>query len=214
MVTDRVVDGFKVDIGSSGLATLSAFAFEGATKKNRPELQPGDLVHARLSLANKDMEPELSCMTLEGRTDGLGPLEGGMCFQVSLSQARKYVLGEKNLLGKAHERAFLSSFWRVFCCFLSIIISIFVLANIAHFFVISLFANHFPRLLHPDNPVIALLTKHMAFDICVGMNGRVWVKAPSHKFTVLLANTLRLSDSMTLDETARMVSETVRTIQA
>ena len=91
IITDRIMDGYKVDIGSSGLATLSGLAFEGATKKNKPELQPGDLVLARLALANKDMESELSCLTAENRSDGMGPLEDGVCFQVSLSQCRKYV---------------------------------------------------------------------------------------------------------------------------
>lgn len=66
----------------------------------------------------------------------------------------------------------------------------------------------------PDNPIIALLARHMPFEICVGMNGRVWVKAASQKFTVLLANTIRTADSMTLEQTQEMVRAAVQTLQA
>ena len=39
VVIDKHADNFKVDIGSSSPATLGAMSFEGATKKNRPNLQ-------------------------------------------------------------------------------------------------------------------------------------------------------------------------------
>lgn len=53
---------FIVDIGSSELASLSMMAFEGATKKQKPDLQIGDSVYARLLSAHKEMEPELVCV--------------------------------------------------------------------------------------------------------------------------------------------------------
>ena len=39
IVTNRVGDSFKVDIGGSVQASLPGLAFEGATKRNRPNLQ-------------------------------------------------------------------------------------------------------------------------------------------------------------------------------
>lgn len=37
-------------------------AFEGATKRQKPDLQAGDAVYARLLSAHREMEPELVCV--------------------------------------------------------------------------------------------------------------------------------------------------------
>jgi exosome complex component RRP40 len=74
-------------------ATLPQLSFEGATKKTRPQLAPGSLVYARVTLANKHMDPELECVSsTTGKSDGLGPLTGGMVFTISLSMARRLML--------------------------------------------------------------------------------------------------------------------------
>jgi exosome complex component RRP40 len=39
---------FRVDIGTSQLASLSYMAFEGATKRNRPNVNVGDIVYAKV----------------------------------------------------------------------------------------------------------------------------------------------------------------------
>ncbi|RVE67525.1 hypothetical protein OJAV_G00104440 [Oryzias javanicus] len=53
IVTARGGDVFRVDFGGSELASLSYLAFEGATKRNRPNVQVGDLVFAQFLIANK-----------------------------------------------------------------------------------------------------------------------------------------------------------------
>lgn len=74
-------------------ALLPQLSFEGATKKTRPQLASGALVYARVTLANKHMDPELECVSsTTGKNDGLGPLTGGMVFSVSLSMARRLML--------------------------------------------------------------------------------------------------------------------------
>ncbi|EHK97532.1 putative Exosome complex component RRP40 [Glarea lozoyensis 74030] len=56
-------------------ATLPQLSFEGATKKTRPQLAFGALVYARVTLANKHMDPELECVSSStGKSEGLGPL--------------------------------------------------------------------------------------------------------------------------------------------
>ncbi|KAG7188156.1 hypothetical protein KM043_013375 [Ampulex compressa] len=60
IITQKSGDIFKVDIGAGEQASLSYLAFEGATKKNRPDVQVGDVVFAKLLVASKDMEPELT----------------------------------------------------------------------------------------------------------------------------------------------------------
>ena len=53
IVTGKGGDIFKVDVGASENASLSYLGFEGATKKNRPDVQIGDLIFAKLLVANK-----------------------------------------------------------------------------------------------------------------------------------------------------------------
>jgi exosome complex component RRP40 len=82
-------------------ASLPHLAFEGATKKTRPQLTPGALVYARVSLANRHMDPELECVsTSTGKSEGLGPLVGGMVFDVSLGLARRLLMAKSREVGK------------------------------------------------------------------------------------------------------------------
>jgi len=73
-------------------ALLPQLAFEGASRKTRPQLKSGDLVYAKVVSAQKNMEIELSCVnpaTGKSEPDGLGPLNGGMVFDISLGLAER-----------------------------------------------------------------------------------------------------------------------------
>lgn len=56
------VQELRVDISAPFLARLSLLSFEGAYKKNLPKVNVGDLVFARVTAADKDLDPELSCV--------------------------------------------------------------------------------------------------------------------------------------------------------
>lgn len=74
-------------------ALLGQLSFEGATKKTRPQLSPGALVYARVSKADKWNDVELECVSAtSGKSDGLGPLKGGMLSDVSLDFARRLMM--------------------------------------------------------------------------------------------------------------------------
>jgi len=94
IVRERYTEGFKVDVGSAFPASLPALSFEGATKKNRPNLQVGSIVYARVILANKDMEPELACISARNKAEGYGELLEGFVFKCSIGLA--YRLLEDN----------------------------------------------------------------------------------------------------------------------
>lgn len=99
IVTQKAGDIFRVDIGSSDTASLSYAAFEGASKRNRPDVQVGDLVYAKLLVASKDMESELVCVDSFGKKGKLGVLSPmGMYFTCSLSLARKILVKDCPLL--------------------------------------------------------------------------------------------------------------------
>ncbi|KAJ3163506.1 exosome non-catalytic core subunit rrp40 [Geranomyces michiganensis] len=95
-VTAKLGEAFRVDIGSAHPAALSMLAFEGATRRNRPNVDVGSLVYCRLSVANKDMEPELECVDpATGKAGGYGELKGGFVVKCSLRMARS-LLDPKN----------------------------------------------------------------------------------------------------------------------
>ena len=51
--------------------------------------QVGSLLYARVSLAHKDMEPELECFDAQTRkAEGFGELKGGFLVQCSLKMCR------------------------------------------------------------------------------------------------------------------------------
>ncbi|KAK9773367.1 putative Ribosomal RNA-processing protein 40 [Seiridium cardinale] len=82
-------------------ACLPQLAFEMATKKTRPQLASGALVYARVSLANRHMDPELECVSATtGKSEGLGPLVGGMLYDISLGMARRLLMRKSVEEGK------------------------------------------------------------------------------------------------------------------
>ncbi|KAJ5212143.1 uncharacterized protein N7498_003789 [Penicillium cinerascens] len=77
-------------------AMLGQLSFEGATKKTRPMLKQGELVYARvLSVGvGAGAEVELTCVnpaTGKAEPGGLGPLVGGMVFDVSTGMAARLI---------------------------------------------------------------------------------------------------------------------------
>ncbi|GFH13201.1 KH_dom_type_1 domain-containing protein [Haematococcus lacustris] len=80
---------YRVDIGSPFMAQLPQLSFEGATRRNRPNIKAGDLVYARVVQASRDIDPQLSCVDAMGRASGFGALKGGTLIHVSSALARQ-----------------------------------------------------------------------------------------------------------------------------
>ena len=152
-VTARAGDLFRVDIGAHEPAALSYLSFEGATKKNRPNVQVGDLVLARLLAANKDMEPELVCVNSKGRAEGLGVLsaEGALDFRVPLHVCRK--------------------------------------------------------MLSPACGLLKRLGSELRFEMAVGMNGRVWARSDSTRYTAAVAAAICACENMDEQQITAMCRE-------
>ncbi|CAO3647986.1 unnamed protein product [Cunninghamella echinulata] len=89
-IISRLGEYYKVDIGTARPAILSVTAFEGATKRNKPNLALRTLVYCRVSMANQDMESELECVNpTTSKADGFGELKGGFVFKCSLGLCRR-----------------------------------------------------------------------------------------------------------------------------
>ncbi|KAJ1995377.1 exosome non-catalytic core subunit rrp40 [Coemansia spiralis] len=92
VVVARHGEGYRVDIGSAQGALLPLLAFEGATKRNKPNLAVGTVVYARVAVANSVMDPEIECYNSHtGKSEGYGELAGGFMFKCSLGLARRLI---------------------------------------------------------------------------------------------------------------------------
>lgn len=55
-------------------------------------LKVGDIIHGRLLVANKHMDPELVCIDSLGKANGMGVIrDGGTLIQLQLQWARRYM---------------------------------------------------------------------------------------------------------------------------
>ncbi|EJD54007.1 exosome complex exonuclease RRP40 [Auricularia subglabra TFB-10046 SS5] len=132
VVAHKAGEGYRVDIGGAHYASLDGLAFEGASKRNRPMLKVGTLVYARISLAHKDMEPELQCYDAQTRkSEGFGELKGGFMQPCSLGTSR--------------------------------------------------------ALLDPAHYLLPMLGARFPLEVAVGVNGRVWFKAPEARQTIAVS---------------------------
>ena len=173
IVEDRVAsdgaggDVYRVNIGASHPALLSNLSFEGATKRNKPNLQTGMLLYARVSSVSDTMDPTLSCQ--------LGPHDGGIPRKDWMTNEGTY--GElkggtatKISLGLARE------------------------------------------LLDPRNVVLQELSKSMAFEVCIGVNGWLWMHSTRPEYTILIQNAVKNSQVMTEAQVRGMVKSLVQTV--
>ncbi|PHH66370.1 hypothetical protein CDD81_7425 [Ophiocordyceps australis] len=93
-ISKSVADAYQVLISPyTAPVSLNHLSFELATRKTRPVLLAGALVYARVSVAHKHMDAEVECVSATtGKSDGLGPLTGGMLFDISLGMARRLLI--------------------------------------------------------------------------------------------------------------------------
>lgn len=106
VIEERGGDFYRVNIFSGVPAMMSRLAFDGATKRNRPELRKGDILYCRVTSAQPDVDVELSCTSSvagfkkdwssgEAIYQGLG--EGLICH-TSISFAERLLLPDCPLL--------------------------------------------------------------------------------------------------------------------
>ncbi|KAL9648819.1 hypothetical protein ABK040_003751 [Willaertia magna] len=99
VIKDKVPgEQYSVDIlAHQGNALLSFVGFDGASRRNRPDLGSGSLVYARVILANKDLDIEITCesfasMKKKDWSTGestFGELKGGYVIECSIGLCRK-----------------------------------------------------------------------------------------------------------------------------
>lgn len=70
------------------MAELPVTAFENVTRRNIPQLKPGDVVFSSVLHALPHSNPVLSCTNTQGKANGMGVLKGGQITKISCSLAR------------------------------------------------------------------------------------------------------------------------------
>lgn len=102
VVADKHAEDYRLQIGAAAPALLPVLAFDGATKRNRPHLEVGALVYARIVLAHRDMEPEASCAAPPGmgakdwvtNESVFGELAGGHIFNCPPALCRRLTMDD------------------------------------------------------------------------------------------------------------------------
>ena len=105
IIEDKGSDFYKVNIFSGSIAMLPRLAFEGASKRNKPELKRGDFIYGKVILANKEFDTELTCVSSFGTkkewSSGetiYGELKDGVTIKVSILKARSMLLPDNVVL--------------------------------------------------------------------------------------------------------------------
>ena len=84
--------------------------FEGASKKNKPNLLPGNIILSMVTLAYKEMEPELTCIYSNGQAGGLGLISDGLLIAGLCSSFCRYISTKSCPLLQYLEKSTKSSF--------------------------------------------------------------------------------------------------------
>eukprot|EP01059_Diplonema_ambulator_P013555 TRINITY_DN24076_c0_g1_i1.p1 TRINITY_DN24076_c0_g1~~TRINITY_DN24076_c0_g1_i1.p1 ORF type:complete len:272 (+),score=85.21 TRINITY_DN24076_c0_g1_i1:33-818(+) len=132
---------YQLDVGTGNLMKLGAEAFDGASKRIKPDLKIGATVYARVIQARPEIELEASCCSITG-------------------SKKDWVTGE-SLFGELK-------------------------GGYVHT-IRPVFARH---LLADTNQLLSKLGERVAFECCIGVNGRIWLRARSTTATARLTRCL------------------------
>lgn len=181
-ITNRGTESYQVTLFNSyTTATISGFAFEGATKRNKPNLKVGTLLYAQVISAHRYLEVELTCVDpTTGKSNGYGELKteashaagdetkqkiteaSAMLWKVSCGLSRRYVYNSREKL-----------------------------ADIFGLIIISFYSY---SLLKPSHSLLSRLATHFPFEVAVGVNGYIWVRAGSPRHVIAVGKVLERAD--------------------
>ena len=189
IIEDRMGDYYRVTIPGSTLGNniiLNTISFEGATKRNRPFLGTGDLIYARiLHCYDFTSEVEISCMVNMGRDDVQSGGDGSGGLNDDGGASRKDWMTDEGTYGQLKNGTCLQ-----------------ISTGLAQ------------ELLHPNNVVLhSLGVAGLKFEICIGVNGYVWVHSERPEYTILILNAIQNSEVMTEPQVRAMVKALVNTVR-
>lgn len=182
-------DYYRVNIFGSHSALLNVLSFEGATKRNRPQLDPGCLIYCRIvkGFGGGRMDPEVSCKVGggNGTNSGKSTYNEDDDDEYDGGAARKDWMTNEGTYGPLTGGTS---------------------------FRISLGLSR--ELLLPKNAVLSALDKSgIPFEIAMGVNGMVWVNSPEPEITIMLTNAIKNSEVMAEEQVRGMVKVMVKNVK-
>jgi exosome complex component RRP40 len=190
IIESRMGDYYRVSIPGCTMGSniiCNTISFEGATKRNRPYLGNGDLIYARVvHVFDFTNEVEISCIVNRGRDD-VQKVSGDANNNLNDDggASRKDWMTDEGTYGHLKNGT---------CLQISIGLA--------------------QELLHPNNVVLhSLGTSGMKFEICIGVNGYVWVHSERPEYTILILNAIQNSEVMTENQVRAMVKALVKTVR-
>lgn len=69
------------------------------------------------------------------------------------------------------------------------------------------------ELLHPENLVLQELSKTVAFEVAIGVNGFLWIHSQLPEYTILIQNAIMNSEVLTEEQVRGMVKSLVYTVE-
>lgn len=186
-------DYYRVNIFGSHSALLHVLSFEGATKRNRPQLDPGSLIYCRVvkGFGGGRMDPEVSCTVGGG---GGGKDAGKSTYNCDENDYEEHDDG-----GAARKD------WMTTEGTYGALVG-------GTSFRIPLGLAR--ELLLPKNAVLDALDKAgMTFEIVIGVNGVVWVNSPEPLITIMIVNAIKNSEVMAEELVRGMVKAMVKNVK-
>ena len=183
IVEERMGEYYRCNIFGPHSALLPTLAFEGATKRNKPNLSTGSTVYCRVVSAPRDIDPELTCK-VGGSSTGASGATSTTANTISDGGASRkdWVTGE--------------------CTY----------GELKGGTVLKISIGLARELLHPKNVVLETLGKSLSFETAVGVNGVLWVNSPQPEHTILICNAIKNSEVMNPDQIRSMVRSLLSTV--
>lgn len=210
VVEDTAGEYYRVNILGGHSALLHNLNFEGASKRNRPRLDPGSLVYCRVVRGVDDtvkavsgvdsgkivggrVDPEVSCKVGGG---------GGSSASTSNTFRSNDSMDDD---GGATRKD-----WTTSECTYGPLTS--SPSSTSTSFRVSLGLAR--TLLLPTNETLSTLSKSkVPFEICVGVNGLIWVDAPAPEIVIMIQNAIRNGEAAGRGMVGGMVKAMVKNLR-
>jgi len=204
VVVQRLTEYFRVDIGTSELALLPMLAFQGATKRSKPDIYPGDLVVCEITEQSKSSSTEilLTCVNERtGKSDGLGVITGGGSIErpgvLSGMVAATTVVQSSGLARKDNKKHTPSIPEKQ--------------GQTKKGSDCDGFAQWFPlalcrRLLMKNSKILIAVGKNISFEIAIGMNGLVWLNGGTIDKTMMIFNVIEKCEFIPDEEVISLIN--------
>lgn len=211
IVEDTTGEYYRVNILGGHSALLHNLNFEGASKRNRPRLDPGSLVYCRVVRGVDDsvkavsggnsgkvvggrVDPEVSCKV--GGGGGSSAATTSNTFRSNDSMDDDGGAARKD--------------WTTSECTYGPLTS--SPSSVSTSFRVSLGLAR--TLLLPNNETLSALSKSkVPFEICVGVNGLIWVDAPAPEIVIMIQNAIRNGEAVGRGMVGGMVKAMVKNLR-